>query len=134
MAKPKDANGTQGAGVAGTTAGSNSKTLNTIRQECARGFREIFADRAELNEAAGELRTRLREAGINPQSFLVGLKLADMEDGAARDAHLDEIKMTLESCGVGTQGSLLVERLVPREGEEDVRPAFLKAKTEGAAA
>lgn len=143
MARGRKRNGADGApeqseGIANTTAGSNVRSLDTIRQECAQAIREINAQRAELNEEMGGIRERLRNAGIEPRSFMLALRIADMEDHAARDKHIEEIAETCRALGVGMQGSLFPEKPAAQpaeaEDEPDPRPAFLKQRHEEAAA
>lgn len=83
----------------------NMDARKVIIQECASGMREINTERADLNERAGDIRTRLRDAGIDVKSFMVALKLEDMAKDD-RETYLDNLREHMAALGIGEQGSL----------------------------
>ena len=147
MAKPKNGKGRNGAknkrstGVDGKPAddGQASYVARTeertkIIQESAAGMKAINAERAELNERAGDIRERLRDAGIDVKSFMVALKLEAMESDD-RATYLDNLREHMAALSIGEQGSLFPDPAIKKardqdfgDGEEDVRPSHLKEK------
>lgn len=102
----------------------NSASRKKIMSECAHQMREIKSQRAELNEQASDIRSRLRDNGIDVKSFEAALRLADMEDEGARDVYIDGLREAFAALGIGQQLSMF-------DGDDDgddVRPAFLKDK------
>ena len=85
------------------TAKHNVKSRNLILAEIGTEFRRIHSERAVLNEDAGEPRKRLSDLDVNPQAFLHALRLADLDDGAARDAWMDAFHEAWGALGVGGQ-------------------------------
>jgi ribosome modulation factor len=107
------------------TAGHNSKERAKIIQTCAEQMRGIKATRKELNEDAGEIRQRLKDAGIPTEAFDAALRLADMEDIAARDTFLDGLRESAEALGIGE--SLDWVNFVAKAGPTEPKSLDLKA-------
>lgn len=120
--KLKDANGKDEGGYE-----SNAQARDVIIQECASSMRDIKRQRAELNEEAAGIRERLKNAGINKAAFEAALRIADMDDDAARDDYLDGLRENFRAMGIGFQAEMFDrEKMGGSDGEEDVRPEFLK--------
>ena len=103
--KPKAGNGAGkvGAGEVTVTKNHNVKSRGLILAEIGAEFRQINAERARQNDRAGTQRKRLRELDVNPQAFLLTLRLADLEDGAARDSWMDAFHEAWSALGIGGQ-------------------------------
>jgi hypothetical protein len=84
-----------------TTAGHNSGERAKIMQECAEQMRGIKAERKELNDRAGEIRKRLEDAGINVKAWEAMLRIADMDDQAARDSYVDGLQEAYSALAPG---------------------------------
>lgn len=120
----------------------NAAAREDIQRECRAGFRGIMAKRAELNEEAGELRKRLRDAGINVEGFMFALKVGEREQDD-RDAFMDGLRESFQAMGIGEQGSFLtaiaavggtVHVGAKELDPDDPRPDWLKNKTASAPA
>ena len=70
-----------------------------------RGCR-LQGERKELNEQAGDIRTRLKDSLIHVPSFMAALRIEDMSDDEARDAYLEGLRESFEALGVGGQLSM----------------------------
>ena len=143
MAKPKNgksggAKNKRNTGVDGKPAddGQASYVARTeertkIIQESAAGMKAINAERAELNERAGDIRERLRDAGIDVKSFMVALKLEEMESDD-RATYLDNLREHMAALSIGEQGSLFPDPAIRKARDmdfgEDVRPSHLIEK------
>ncbi len=84
----------------------NSKERGKIIAECAVEMRSIIKVRKQCNDDAGDIRERLRDNGINVPSFQAALRLAEMEDGAARDTYIDGLKEAFTALGIGQQSEM----------------------------
>ena len=120
-------------GAAGTAPETNMDAVHRVIDECAAGFRRITAERKELNEQAGDLRERLRDAGIDPKPFMAALRVADFEDQAARNEYMTAYQITYERLATGGQMDWVaaVANQAPDDG--DMRPRFLKDRQDAAA-
>jgi len=123
--------------AAGQAAEHNAKDRAIIIQECAQSMRRIQDERATLNEDAGAIRERLKDAGIDAKSFMAALRLSDMKDGAARDTFLDGLREAASALGIGEQLDWVQEAEKQRAAsakqngggdDTDLRPEFLKRK------
>jgi hypothetical protein len=115
-------------GAQGTRLGHNLKARAEITNECAAGMRAIKAERQELNERAGDIRQRLKDAGISVEAFNYAQRIAE-KDGEDRDAYMDAVHEQFMARGIGHQADLFKD---PERGEgekDDPRPNFLKEKT-----
>jgi len=88
--------------------GHNVGDLKKIICECAQQMGEIKAERAELNERAGDIRTRLRDAGVQNKAFDFACKVAEMEEEARAD-YLDSLRINFDALGVGAQSEMFME-------------------------
>lgn len=114
-----------GMGSAGTSAEHNVKARREIINECASQMLGIISERQELNERAGEIRERLKNAGIDNKAFMFALRVQQMGDD--RDTYLDGLRENFKALGIGQQGSLFLD---PEQDEDkDLRPNFLRETT-----
>lgn len=120
----------QDQSAAGAAAEHNGKDRAIIIQECAMSMRRIQEERATLNEDAGGIRQRLKDANIDVKSFMASLRLADMEDAAARDTFMDGLREACAALGIGEQLNWLdaVAKERAAKKDDDPRPEFLKRK------
>ena len=106
MAKKLKPNGAESA--EGTSnAKHNVANLEKVIKECAAEMSKIKTERFGLNERSGEIRKRLREAGVQTAAFEFALKVQDMEQ-EARDSYLDSLRVNFEALGIGSQGDMFV--------------------------
>lgn len=84
------------------TALHNVKSRTAILAECGEQFRGIQAERSALNEQAGEIRTRLKEIGVEPKAFMAALRCADMEK-EGQDKYMDTFQEAFNALGSGGQ-------------------------------
>ena len=104
MAEKMKANG--GESAPGTTnAKHNIANLNKVIKECAGEMIQIKRERGGLNERAGDIRTRLKEAGVQTAAFDFALRVQDMEQ-EARDSYLESLRVNFEALGIGGQGDM----------------------------
>lgn len=89
-------------GAAGTDPQHNAKARTEIIHECAQQMLQIKKERAELNERAGEVRQRLKDANIQTAAFDYALRVAGMEE-AARAAYMDSLKECFAGMQIGEQ-------------------------------
>lgn len=118
-------------GAKGTAAEVDAGERKRIIAECVGGWRDIVKERQALNEQAGEIRERLRNAKIDPKAVLHAVRLAEMEDQAARAGYVDDLHLTFEALGLGEQLDWIKahERRQDEAGDAaDVRPRFLRGK------
>jgi uncharacterized protein (UPF0335 family) len=85
--------------------GHNVADLKKLIRECASQMVEIKTERQELNERAGDIRTRLREAGVQTKAFDFAVKLQEMEQ-EARDEYIDNLRVSFDALGMGAQAEL----------------------------
>lgn len=88
------------------TKDHNVKARNEIIFECATEMTLIQTKRGELNDRAGNIRTRLKDSSIDVASFMAALRIANMADAEVRDAYLDGLREAFEALGVGAQLSM----------------------------
>ena len=104
MAEKMKANGAESA--EGTTnAKHNVANLTKVIKECAGEMIKIKRERGDLNERAGDIRTRLKDAGVQTAAFDFALRIQDMEQ-EARDDYLDSLQVNFEALGIGGQLSM----------------------------
>ena len=70
-----------------------------------RGCR-LQGERKELNEQAGDIRTRLKDSSIHVPSFMAAMRIKEMGDDEAREAYLEGLRESFEALGVGGQLSM----------------------------
>ena len=92
----------------------NVADLKKLINECADGMTTIQKARADLNEDAGDIRKRLRDAGVEVKAFDAALRIRHME-AEARAQYTDSLQLAYEALSVGDQGSLLL-------GDEEPSP------------
>ena len=83
----------------------NIADINKLISECAGQMIDIKEERKALNERAGKIRTRLRDAGVQTKAFEFALKVSSMEP-EAKDEYLDSLKVNFMALGIGAQGDL----------------------------
>ena len=88
--------------------GHNVADLKKVIRDCATQMTKIKGERAELNERAGDIRERLREAGVQTQAFDFACRVQAMEQ-EARDEYLDSLRVNFDALGVGVQSEMFVE-------------------------
>ena len=104
MAEKMKANGAESA--EGTSnAKHNIANLNKVIKECAGEMLQIKSERGDLNERAGDIRKRLKDAGVQTAAFDFALRIQDMEQ-EARDDYLDSLQVNFEALGIGGQLSM----------------------------
>jgi hypothetical protein len=97
--------GTNGKGE-GAGIGHNVADLKKMIQDCAKSMIEIKGERKDLNERAGDIRQKLRDAGVQTAAFDYAVRLFEMEQ-EARGSYMDTLRLSMEALSVGEQGSLL---------------------------
>ena len=128
MAEKMKANGAESA--PGTTnAKHNIANLNKVIKECAGEMLQIKRERGDLNERAGDIRTRLKEAGVQTAAFDFALRVQDMEQ-EARDSYLDSLQVNFDALGIGGQLSMFPDAAsaTAKANGEDEAPAKSKPK------
>lgn len=100
--KRKSSNGAGKPTSDEVTRKHNVKSRNLILAEVGTQFRGIYTARKELNDQAGDLRTRLRDIGMIPKAFEDGLKRADMEQ-EAQAAYMDSFHEAYNALASGGQ-------------------------------
>ena len=85
------------------TNGHNSDANSEVIADVAARMRAIRRSRKALNEDAAEQRQRLRDAGIEPKAFDLVLRIADLEDEAARQNYMDSFAEAWDTLGTGGQ-------------------------------
>lgn len=83
----------------------NVGNLHKLIRECASDMVEIKEARKDLNERAGEIRQRLKEAGVQTKAFDFAVRLREMEQ-EARDDYLDSLRVNFEALSIGQQGEM----------------------------
>ena len=99
--------------------GSNSAAHKKMQRECADGLRRIAATRKELNEEAGEIRQRLRDAGIEPKAFDLVMKMRDLEDKSAVNQYMRTLRDGWEALEVGGQLDFISIEIEQSDEEQD---------------
>ena len=128
MAEKMKATGAESA--EGTTnAKHNIANLNKVIKECAAEMLQIKRERGDLNERAGDIRTRLKEAGVQTAAFDFALRVQDMEQ-EARDSYLDSLQVNFDALGIGGQLSMFTDAAsaTAKANGEDEAPAKSKPK------
>ncbi len=99
MATSLKSNG--GESAEGTSnAGHNVANISKVIRECAGQMIQIKTERGKLNERAGDIRERLKDAGVQTQAFDLAVRLQDMEQ-QARDDYLDSLKLNFAALSIG---------------------------------
>ncbi len=86
------------------TNGHNSSANADIIKSVAGKMRDIQTKRKALSEQAAKQRERLKDAGVEKHAFGLVLRIADLEDEAARQNYMDSLAECWGTLGVG--GSL----------------------------
>lgn len=116
MAETLKPNGAESA--PGTTnAKHNIANLNKVIKECAVEMLQIKRERGGLNERAGDIRTRLKDAGVQTAAFDFALRVQDMEQ-EARDSYLESLHINFDALGIGMQGDMFTPMADEGEGEQ----------------
>ena len=129
MAEKMKANGAESA--EGTSnAKHNVANLDKVSKECAATMLQIKRERGDLNERAGDIRTRLKDAGVQTAAFDFALRVQDMEQ-EARDDYLDSLQVYFEALGIGGQLSMFPDAAsaTAKANGADQAPAKSKPKT-----
>lgn len=78
----------------------NVADLNKLIRECARDMAEIKKERSALNERAGDIRKRLKDAGVQTAAFDYAFRVQQME-AEARNEYIDALRINFEALGIG---------------------------------
>jgi uncharacterized protein (UPF0335 family) len=118
-------------GAEGTRTETDPAARAKVIQGCAEEMRRIQATRAELNEAAGDIRQKLKDCGIDVKSWMAALRIVDMDEDAARDTYLDGFREAYEALAGGGQMDWIdaVKAGGKGDGDDDdtdLRPSFMK--------
>ncbi len=90
----------------GTAAADhNVANLTKMIKDCAGEMIKIKGERRGLNERAGDIRTRLRDAGQAPQALDFAIRLLEMDDDG-REAYLESLRLDFAALGIGGQGDM----------------------------
>ena len=122
-----------GASPEGTMgARHNIANLEVVIKECAAAMLMIKRERGGLNERAGDIRTRLKEAGVQTAAFDFALRVQDMEQ-EARSSYLESLRVNFDALGIGSQGTMGFPEASKPNGEDqapepDPAPEAPKAK------
>ena len=106
MARTMSAGNGKANGEDGPTKGHNVKELKKVIRECAQTMVRIKKERKELNEEAGDVRKRIKEHGIQPDSFDFAVKQLEREP-EARKTYIDDINIAFEALGIGGQVDMI---------------------------
>ena len=106
MAEKMKSNGAESS--SGATRGHNVADLNQVIRECATKMAQIKTERADLNKRAGDIRERLRDAGVQIQAFDFACRVQAMEQEARND-YLDSLRVNFDALGVGAQSEMFQE-------------------------
>lgn len=80
----------------------NSDALADLIATCATEMNAIKKARQELNEEAGDIRERLRDAGVSISAFNFAMKLQEMEP-QAQDAYMQSLSEAHKALHIGGQ-------------------------------
>lgn len=83
----------------------NVADLKKLIRDCARDMVEIKRERSELNERAGEIRQRLKDAGVQTAAFDFAVRVQQME-AEARNDYIDALRINFEALGVGESADM----------------------------
>lgn len=106
--------------------GHNVNDLKKVIRECAKAMGEIKSERAEINERAGDIRERLRNAGVQTKAFDFACKVQEMEQ-EARDDYLDSLRINFDALGAGAQSEMFQEAKAVAGNGEDKAPKAKRA-------
>ncbi|MGI9490860.1 MAG: hypothetical protein ACR2QF_00380 [Geminicoccaceae bacterium] len=98
------------------TKDHNVADLKQLIRDCCQSMCSIKAQRQELNDQAGDIRKRLKEAGVTTKAFEFSVRVYEME-GEARGNYIDWLKVCFEALGVGEQGMLFPDSEAATEAE-----------------
>ncbi len=111
--KPNGAESAEGT----SNAKHNIANLSKVIKECATEMMQIMKERGGLNERAGDIRKRLKDAGVQTAAFDFALRVQNMEE-EARQSYLESLQINFEALGIGGQSDLF-----PAAGAEPEQPA-----------
>lgn len=83
----------------------NVGDLEKMIRDCAVEAVRIKEARAGLNEEMGDIRKRLREAGVEPKAFDFAVRVREMEQ-EAKDNYIDQLRLAFSALGIGAQGEM----------------------------
>ena len=117
------------------TKDHNVGDLKKLIKECAGQMKDIKAERQTLNERAGEIRKRLKDAGVQTAAFDFALRVEEMEE-EARDSYLDSLRLNFDALAIGAQGSLFLDddQPDPEPPTTGTKKSTAKKKANGSAA
>ncbi len=116
MAETPNTNGAESA--EGTSnAKHNVANLNKIIKECAVEMSRIKRERGDLNEQAGDIRARLKDAGVQPAAFDFALRVQGMEQ-EARDNYLESLRLNFDALGIGLQSDMFWDTDLESDAEQ----------------
>ena len=93
----------------------NVADIKKLVRDCASEMNRIDEERKELNEQAGDIRQRLKDAGVQVAAFNFSRRLDKME-AEARNEYLDSLRINMESMGIGSQGTLFLNEATTAAG------------------
>lgn len=103
MAEKMKPNGSGGS----AGAGHNSEGMKKIICECAGIALSIQEERKRLNEQMGDIRQRLRDAGVQTRAFDFACKVRQMES-EAQGEYLDSLRINFDALQIGGQGEMFL--------------------------
>ena len=116
MPETQTTNGAESA--EGTSnAKHNVANLNKVIKRSAVDMLQIKRERGGLNKRAGDIRTRLKDAGVQTKAFEFAIRLQDMEQ-EARDSYLESLRLNFDALGIGGQGEMFDD-----PGQDSEQPA-----------
>jgi hypothetical protein len=92
----------------GPTIGHNVADLHKLIRNAASEMTQIKKERAALNERAGDIRTKLKESGVQVKAFEFALRLYEQEP-EARNEYLDNLRINFEALSIGAQSEMFPE-------------------------
>lgn len=88
--------------TASTHPEHNVEALKKLLRECGGEMLKIKERRKELNAEAAEIRQRVKDAGVQVDSFDRALKIAELE-AEARASYMDSFRVAYEALVEGEQ-------------------------------
>lgn len=86
----------------------NVADVHKLIRNAASEMAVIKKERAELNERAGDIRTKLKESGVQVKAFEFACRLYEQE-AEARDEYLDQLRVNFEALGINAQSEMFPE-------------------------
>jgi uncharacterized protein (UPF0335 family) len=111
--KKKDGGAPKQQSAPSPSAGHNSAARDRVQRECDAEMRDIETARAGLNEQAGEIRQRLRDAGVDVKVWMNVRKIKNIEDDTEREAYIDNFKESWKALKVGEMPDWVGNRETP---------------------